>query len=111
MSTINGIGTRLCGVRKLNEKELNKWSKHFPYIPHVKVTEYNIAAESFVIFWLPIIPLRTRIFFYTNEGAFNSQYVVVYSPKKIYWPHIKTSPVFYAGPFVVLILIVLIILS
>ena len=112
--TINGIGTHLSGERKLTDKEFKKWSKHFPYNPYVKKEDYRIATESFVIFFIPIIPLRTFVYYYLRKGIMHSRYRIIYYPAgkgKVYWDHVGESWVFYIGPTILVFLMFYFLLS
>jgi hypothetical protein len=106
--TVNGIGTHLSGVRDLTDEEIKKWAEKIPYIPNVRVQDYKIATESFVLLFLPIIPIKTYIFYYLDKGLINSQYRIVYYPsgeETVYWEHVKKSPIFYISPAIILIII------
>lgn len=105
-TTVNGIGTALCGQRRLTDEELKQWSKHFPYIPHVDMRNFQIATEAFVFIFIPIIPLKTFVFYYTESGFMNSKYRILYYPAgedRVYWPHVKTSFSFYILPALIVL--------
>ena len=112
--TVNGIGTHLSGERNLTESEIKKWAHHLPYNRFVKVHDYKIATESFVILWLPLIPLKTEVYYVLNDGVMNKRYQVVFYPtgeESVYWDHVKNSPIFYILPIGVVILILWAIVS
>jgi hypothetical protein len=97
-STVNGIGTHLSGNRPLTEEELVKWSRHLPIRPYYTHPEFRIATESFVLVFVPIIPLRTYVFHYGDKKLMSSQYIIDYYPAgkgNVYWEHVKNSWVFY----------------
>jgi len=106
-STVNGIGTHLSGERKLTDEEFNKWSENFPYNPNITKDDYRIATESFVILLIPIIPLKTFVYYYIKRG-FQSHYRIIFHPAgegKIYWEHVKKGWVFYIAPILIAILV------
>lgn len=94
-SIIYGTGTRLCGKRKLKDKEIDMWLREIPPNPHVSVDDYYIATEVFSILWVPILPLETYVFYYTIGGDIlyqgPTEWVSVYYPNGkhgIYWKHV-----------------------
>ena len=108
--TVNGIGTHLSGERSLTSKEFNKWAEHFPYNPYIKPKDYKIATESVVIFFLPIIPLKTIVYYYTSKQGMESQYRIIYEPANggVYWEHVKTSVSYYITPVVIAAIVLLV---
>ena len=106
--TLNGIGTRLVGERKLTKEEITKWKNRFPQCD-ADVSYFNIATECFVFFYVPIIPLKTIIYYYTQKNFKGSQYMIVCRPpgKWVNWNHILKSPGFYILPIVILVIVVL----
>jgi hypothetical protein len=98
--TINGIGTAICGERKLTQEEFDRWIKYFTYVPNHTISEYRIGTESVVIL-LPLLPLKTYVFCYTDKQGSSKNYQIIYYPGgegKIYWEHVKSSIIFYAFP-------------
>lgn len=113
-STINGVGTRLSAERNLTDEEIKKWSPHFPFNPHRDVHQYRIATESFVFLFIPLIPLKTFVFYYMNQGFMNSRYAIIYYPAgegKVYWEHVKKSWQFYIAPVLITIIVIWSIIS
>lgn len=103
--TLNGIGTGIRGTRQLTDAEFKEWSEHFPYATHLTKQHYFIGTEAFVVLFVPIIPLKTFVFYYID----GKRYRIVYYPAgegKVYWEHVKGSPSFYAG-FILAILFVI----
>lgn len=103
--TVNSIGTQLSGKRSLSEEEIKKWEEFLPYSPNVKLHDYKICTKAFVIFFLPLIPLET-IVYYDLPRKF---YKICYYPageKKVYWEHIREEPMFYIGPIIIFLIII-----
>ena len=99
--TINGIGSFLSGTRHLTKEEIDKWVENFPYM-NQPVTNALIATESAVIFWIPIYPVETIVYFMIKSGT----YQIVYYPAgkgNVYWEHVKGSPSFYIFPILIII--------
>ncbi|TAL47887.1 hypothetical protein EPN87_01930 [archaeon] len=103
--TMNGIGTHLSGERKLTDEEYRKWAKDIPHVPGVTKDNLRIATESLVIGFLPVIPLKTFVYYYTQKSFWHgTKYLPLYYPAgkgKVYWEHVKKSIVFYLSPFLV----------
>jgi hypothetical protein len=100
--TVNGIGTHLSGERLLTDEEIKEWAEQIPYNPRRTLRDYRIATESFVVVFLPIIPLRTFVFHYTGQD----QYVIDFFPtgkESVYWKHVKSSPGFYILPILIVL--------
>lgn len=105
-STVNGCGTALCGERPLNAEELVQWSEKLPYHPGLSAKDYRIATESIVFFLLPVFPLRTIVYYYTEKSLMKGKYVVVYAPAGedgVYWEHVKKSSIFYILPALIIL--------
>jgi len=107
--TLNAIGTAICGERKLTKEEIDMWKKYFPDIPENPISGYRIGTESVIII-LPLLPLKTYIFRYTEkQGLSNHEYQILHYPAgegKIYWEHVKSSVIFYAFPFTIAIYVI-----
>ena len=106
--TLNGVGTRICGERLLTKEEIDAWSKNFPFLPGQSPSNFFIGTES-LVFGFPILPLKTYIYCYTKKGFFTrSAYQIVYYPPsgkpEIYWPHVKSSLIFYVFPVLLIII-------
>lgn len=104
-STINGIGTHLSGGRELTEEEYKLWGEKLPFIPGLNKKYLRIATKSFVVLFLPLIPLETIIYYYTD----NSHYREIFYPAgkdKVYWSFVFNSPLFYTAYFLLLILLI-----
>jgi len=108
--TINGIGTRLCGARRIKKEEAEKWADNFPYSLNRTIYDYMVATEAFVFLFIPILPLRTYVYYYTETGAQNG-YRIIYCPphgkEAIYWNHVKSSLSFFIAPTLLLLLILI----
>ncbi|KAB2942391.1 MAG: hypothetical protein MPEBLZ_04466 [Candidatus Methanoperedens nitroreducens] len=105
---VNGIGTNLSGERKITVEELVRWSEYLPIKPYTRHPEFYIATESFVVLFLPIIPIETFVHYYPEEES-GHKYIISYYPVgegKIYWEHIKSSYVFYIVPAIISTLLV-----
>ncbi len=104
-STVNGIGTHLSGSRELTEEELNEWGEKLPYIHGLTRNQLKIATKSFVLLFLPVIPLETVIYYCLGD-----KYIEAFYPAgkdKVYWKHVFNHPLFYVAPFLLLIIVIL----
>ncbi len=112
-STVNGIGTHLCGVRLLKKEEADSWAENFPYMPNRSIYDYYIGTEAFVFFFIPIMPLKTYVFYYikSQEGAWQVIYYPPSGKEDIYWEHVKTSLSFYIFPVILISWIIWAIIS
>jgi|GEM_PF-2953029 len=102
--TLNGCGTRLCGTRPLNEKEIKQWEENFPFHPQIRLQDYRLTTESFCLLWVPIIPLHTYVIRYVSD----ENYQIIYSPfgeGKISWEHVKSSLSFWIAPVLIILFI------
>jgi hypothetical protein len=107
-STVNGIGTHLSGQRQLTPQEVKKWGEKIPYIPGLKQSQLYIATKSFVLLFLPIIPLETVVYYYLSSGWNETTYRQVFYPAgegSVYWEHVKNSWVFWLTPAIILLII------
>ncbi len=110
--TFNGIGTSVCGERKLTKEEIGAWKKHFPYLPDHTSSDYLIGTESIVALF-PFLPIKTHVYYYLKQdlrpvGVSSSQYQILYYPAgegKIYWKHVKSSLEFYEFPIFITVLL------
>jgi len=109
--SINGIGTSLVGTRWLNEMEFYEISKNKDFKEIIKelpiekeedLYRFQIATESFCIFFIPIIPLKTFIYYSPRVKWHQSdKYIPLFYPnskEKVSWEHVRKSWRFYLGP-------------
>ena len=99
--TVNGIGTHLSGSEELTEEEFNEWGEKLPYIHGLTKSQLRIATKSFVIIFLPIIPLETVVYYLLGD-----KYIEVFYPAgkgKVYWKHVSNNFIFYLAPLLLLI--------
>ncbi len=103
--TINGVGTHLCGVRRIKKEEADNWVDNFPFVPNRSIYDYLIGTESVVFLFIPILPLKTVVFYHPYDSG--AAYQVIYHPPKgkatVYWEHVKTSLSFYIVPLAILV--------
>jgi len=106
--TINGIGTSICGERKLTQEEIYAWAKYFPQIPDRTISQYLIGTES-VVCLLPLLPLKTYVFCYTDKQFSSNKYQILFYPGgegHVYWKHVKSSVIFYSVPITISIYVI-----
>ena len=120
--TFNGTGISLAGVRDLTKEEKEDLIKYLPKKSPFqnKDDTYNpkIATRSVVMVFLPVTPLETIIFNYVNEDYIpfpkSRQYIIFHYPAgkgKILWSHVKSSPIFYVYPVLVILMVIILIIS
>jgi len=105
--TFNGIGTAIYGERLLTKEEIDMWSANFPFLTGQSISNLIIGTESLTIFFVPILPYRTIVYYYTQKDYSRSEFQIVYFPpsgkEQIYWPHVKNSYAFYIFPIVLVL--------
>lgn len=105
-NTVNGIGTYLSGERNITDEELIHWSENLPIKPYTPSPQFYMATKSFVILFLPLIPIKTFVYYYTGR---ESQYIICHYPAgegKIYWKHVMETYSFYVFPAIVTLLLI-----
>jgi hypothetical protein len=135
-STVNGIGTKLFGSRRLTQSEYIEHQDQLPYSYDDVI--YKIATEGFTFLWIPIIPTETIIYvdvksvkeegnrthvldsdvlyetvslgkfkFNNNKtGVRDTSKYQVCSTYHVNWHHVKSCIGFYFSPITLPILIV-----
>lgn len=98
---INGIGTRLSGKRIIDRDELmySYLCNELNLDINSGLPDFFIATKSFVLFYIPVIPLETIIYYdIETEWYQDNQYVECCYPagkNKVLWSHVKSSYSFY----------------
>jgi len=105
--TLNGCGTNLSGSRYLNDEELSTWGSEIEDVYNISAEACKIATISNVFLWIPIIPLRTIVYYDVPREHWYSddKYVILFYPGKfklVYWKHVKSSMSFYILPFIIM---------
>ncbi len=116
--TFNGIGTSLFGDRWINEIEFYSISKNkdfkeiissLPIETEEDLYRFRIATKSFCIFFIPIIPLETFIYYSPKVKWYESEkYIPLFhttGKKGVDWSHVKSSWSFYLLPIIILVII------
>jgi hypothetical protein len=110
--TFNGIGTALRGTRRITDSEFRRWKR---YLPDIDAKYFYLTTESFVLFWVPVIPLQTFVLFYPERKWYQAtRYVPCCFPAgegRVDWQHVRRSPAFYIGPTILLIVLALIVFT
>jgi hypothetical protein len=109
--SINGIGTSLVGSRYLNEWELGHISKSKDFKEIVKglpiktkddLTRFMITTKTFCIFWIPVLPLETFIYYSPKvKWHQDEEYIPLFyldGKGRVSWEHVKRSFRFYFAP-------------
>ena len=128
--TLNGVGTTLSGDRWLTIQELNELIQHEDFKEVIQVLKENedldikeqedlfrfkIATKSFSIFFLPIIPLETFIYYCPKTKWYDGdKYIPLFYTKgegKVDWNHVKHSWSFYLFPILIFLIILFNILN
>ena len=114
--SINSIGTRLSGKRKLSTDEIEIFRSTIePNLDHteskyrVLMEDCKISTVSFCALYIPIIPLYT-IIIYDGDGDDSwpsDTYIILHYPGKyklVYWNHVLKSFIFYIFPLFIIYL-------
>lgn len=110
---INGIGTKLSGIKYLSREWSSNLDIYFPDVRSIYPIEcrYIIGTTSFAVLFIPLIPIETAVYLeIPHKSVFLNEYsyLKIYSPcgdNKICWEHVKSSIGFYIWPMLILICI------
>lgn len=112
---INGFGTGLAGKRNITSEEFkqlkkNKYSKAI--LNHLVIKDsknLKIATESFFIIFIPIIPIKSFVYYDPNPDAWVSR---SYTPLigtggdgVIDWDHVFDTWTFFIAPAVIIFML------
>jgi len=121
-TTINAIGNKIAGERKLTLEEFEKWKSNFPKEFHTNNNELYIGTESFMFGLIPIEPTKTYVYYRLTppkkfpHSLFSSssfQYVILFYPageNNVYQPHVKNNRIFSIFPWTIKAVVIFIVL-